>query len=96
MVARATGLSRPTIMAGLRELQLPAKQRALYEARVRRPGGERRPLTETDPGLLAALEALSPPEWPPSAAYRGPCCYTSRNSGSGVRPWPEIVRGPCY
>ena len=28
LVARATGLSRPTIIAGLRELQLPAPQRA--------------------------------------------------------------------
>lgn len=38
LVARATGLSRPTIIAGLRELQLPAKARAAAAERIRRPG----------------------------------------------------------
>src|SRR3954463_2037897 len=61
LVARATGLSRPTITAGLRELEQPAPQRAAEAARVRRPGGGRKPLTATDPGLLAALEALLEP-----------------------------------
>jgi hypothetical protein len=61
LVARATGLSRPTIMAGLRELQLPSAQRAVEGARVRRPGGGRRAIAESDPGLLAALEALVEP-----------------------------------
>ena len=60
-VARATALSRTTIAAGLRELDLPARQRAAEAARVRRPGGGRRPLTETDRGLMAALEALIEP-----------------------------------
>jgi hypothetical protein len=36
VVARATGLSRPTILAGLRELQWPAAQRAAA-ADVRSP-----------------------------------------------------------
>ena len=80
MVARATGLSRPTIMAGLQELGLPAKERALYEARVRRPGGGRRPLTETDPGLLAALEALIEPvpRGDPQSPLRWTCKSTAR------------------
>jgi hypothetical protein len=60
-VARATGLSRTTITAGRDELALPAKRRAAEATRVRHPGGGRRPLTETDPGLLAALEALIEP-----------------------------------
>jgi hypothetical protein len=55
MVARATGLLRPAILAGLRELGLPAKDRVGYEARVRCPGGGRRALVETDSGLLTAL-----------------------------------------
>ncbi|MEK7329722.1 MAG: ISAzo13 family transposase, partial [Candidatus Eisenbacteria bacterium] len=37
-VAQATGMSRVTITAGLRELRQPAKQRALEATRVRRPG----------------------------------------------------------
>ncbi len=60
-VARATGLSRTTITAGFRELELPAGQRAVEGMRVRRPGGGRKALAETDSGLLAALEALIEP-----------------------------------
>jgi len=61
LVARATGLSRPTITAGMRELDLPAKQRTSGAARVRRPGGGRKRLVDTDSHLLAALEALIDP-----------------------------------
>jgi hypothetical protein len=60
-VARATGLSRTTVTVGADELTLPAKQRAAEATRVRRAGAGRRPLAETDPGLLAALEALIEP-----------------------------------
>ncbi len=60
-VSRATGLSRTTVVAGLAELDLPAGRRSAEAARVRRPGGGRRPLTEADPGLLAALESLVGP-----------------------------------
>jgi len=60
-VAQATGLSRTTITVGTGELAQPAKRRALEGMRVRRPGGGRRPLAETDPDLLAALEALIEP-----------------------------------
>ena len=61
LVARATGLSRPTIMVGLRELELSSKSRALAAARVRRPGGGRRTSAQSDPGLLEALERLIEP-----------------------------------
>src|SRR5690242_876630 len=60
-VSRATGLSRTTIAAGLVELDLSPYRRACEAARVRRPGGGRRPLTEIDPELLSALEALIEP-----------------------------------
>jgi len=60
-VAVATGLSRTTITAGLGELDLPPKQRASEALRVRRPGGGRRPLTQTDSELLTALESLIEP-----------------------------------
>jgi hypothetical protein len=60
-VARATGLSRATITAGLAELDMPAAERGREAGRVRRPGGGRRPLAETDPGLVAALDALVEP-----------------------------------
>jgi len=61
VVAQATGLSRTTVTAGLRELDLPARQRAAEAGRVRRSGGGRRLLTQTDGGLLAALEGLIEP-----------------------------------
>ena len=61
LVARATGMSRTTITAGLRELAQPARKRAAQAGRIRRPGGGRRPLAQTDSGLRAALEALIEP-----------------------------------
>jgi len=60
-VAQATGMSRTTITTGLRELTLPEQERLTEASRVRRRGGGRKSLTETDPGLLAALEALVEP-----------------------------------
>jgi len=79
-VAQATHLSRTTITAGLRELELPAGQRAVEGTRVRRPGGGRKALAETDPGLLAALEALIEPttRGDPESPLRWTCKSTRR------------------
>src|SRR5512147_579236 len=60
-VAEATGLSRITIRAGLDELQATPSGESNIPGRIRRPGGGRKPLTEHDPKLLAALEALVDP-----------------------------------
>jgi Rhodopirellula transposase DDE domain len=80
LVARATGLSRPTIMVGLRELDQPISQRAVQADRVRRPGGGRRPLTRTTPALLPALEALVEPvtRGDPESPLRWTCKSTRR------------------
>lgn len=59
-VARVTGLSRTTIYVGLAELKQKTPL-ALASGRARRPGGGRKPLTEKDPGLLAALDGLVEP-----------------------------------
>ncbi len=56
-VAAAAGVSSPTVTRGLAEVRAGATG----EGRVRKPGGGRKSLTETDPGLLAALEALVDP-----------------------------------
>ena len=58
-VARATGIAENTIRAGLRELE---SGHALEATRVRRAGGGRKPITETDPTLLCDLERLVDPE----------------------------------
>jgi hypothetical protein len=62
-VAEATGLSRGTIRAGLRELdtQAPADEGRPPTGRLRRPGGGRKPLVDHDPDLLRDLEALVDP-----------------------------------
>ena len=54
-VARATGISENTIRAGLRELR---SGQTLERGRVRRAGGGRKPITESDPTLLSDLERL--------------------------------------
>lgn len=69
LVARATGLARSTIYEGERDLREAAPPDAMAAApdrgprlrRVRRPGGGRKPLTERDPELVTALEALVDP-----------------------------------
>ncbi len=80
-VANATGLSRTTITAGLRELHAdtPANE-SKSPARVRRTGGGRKRLTETDPGLLAALESLVEPttRGDPESPLRWTCKSTRR------------------
>ncbi len=57
-VARATGVSRPTVHKALQELGQPGES----GGRVRRPGGGRKSLRERDPALVAALEALVDPD----------------------------------
>jgi DDE family transposase len=50
-----TGMSRPTILKGVRELQ---QRKELPRERVRQLGGGRKRLEEADPGLAAALERI--------------------------------------
>jgi hypothetical protein len=59
LVSKATGLSRNTVKAGLREIQsdIGAGERQ----RVRRPGGGRKRLTHSYPKLMADLEVLVDP-----------------------------------
>jgi hypothetical protein len=80
-VATATGLSRTTVTAGLHELRHRAEQPgAPAPARVRRPGGGPKRLTQTDPGLLPALEALVDPvtRGDPESPLRWTCKSTRR------------------
>jgi Rhodopirellula transposase DDE domain len=76
-VAQATRISRNTISAGLRELQALT---SLAPDRIRCPGAGRKPLTQTDPGLQAALEALVEPatRGDPQSPLRWTCKSTRR------------------
>ncbi len=58
MVARASGLSEPTVRAGMREIGEPD---VVPLDRIRRPGAGRKPLIEKDPTLLADLDGLIDP-----------------------------------
>jgi len=61
-VARATGLARDTIRVGLRELEYRQEHpNEPLGPRVRQPGGGRKPLTESDPTIVSALEGLVEP-----------------------------------
>ncbi len=58
-VMRVTGLARSTIGRGLRELR---GERTIISDRVRRPGGGRKLLIETDASLLDDLRSLVEPD----------------------------------
>ena len=69
-VAEATGMSRTTIQAGIKELdRLPEDE----PERLRSPGGGRKPLTAHDPDLLAALERQVGTRGDPSGPLRWTC-----------------------
>jgi hypothetical protein len=58
-VVRATGISKNTVVRGIAEVREGAR---LDAGRVRRAGAGRPRLTESDSGVVAALEALVDPE----------------------------------
>ena len=72
-VAQATGMSRTTIHTGLKELD-----EEVVAKKIRRAGAGRKPLTDTDPGILLSLKKLIDP------ATRGdpesPLCWTSKST----------------
>ncbi len=95
LVAAATGMSRMRIAAGLAELQRlavvppvepPARQR------IRRPGGGRKSLRETDPTLLADLEAMVDPvtRGDPQSPLRWTCKSTTKLAAALVEQGHRI------
>lgn len=75
-VARASGMDEETIRRGVRELESGER---LEPGRVRRPGGGRKALTQTDPTLLIDLERLVDPD------SRGDPCRPLRWTARSVR-----------
>jgi DNA-binding transcriptional ArsR family regulator len=57
-VAEATGMSRSTVTAAVKEL----KAGLVVTNRVRRPGGGAKSITQMQPGIVAALKALVAPD----------------------------------
>ena len=74
-----SGLSKPTILKGIKELRSKRKLQ-LEPGRVRRPGGGRKPLEEHDPEILRRLEQvmeestagdpMSPLKWSSKSSYQ--------------------------
>ena len=79
-VANATGISRTTILAGVRELRAQRTGDALPSPGIRRPGAGRKLVVETDPGLWDALDALVDPmtRGHPETPLRWTCKSTRR------------------
>jgi hypothetical protein len=75
-MARISGLSRPTVYAGVRQLDDPPDPRG----RVRDPGGGPKRLTKRQPGLLEALDKLVDPDTrgDPESPLRWTCKSTRR------------------
>jgi hypothetical protein len=87
-VAKATGLARDTIRAGLRELKhRQAHPEEAVSARLRQPGGGRKSLATSDPELLAVLESLVEPltRGDPESPLRWTCKSTRSLSGELTR-----------
>ncbi len=75
----ASGMSRSTVIAGMKEVAAGPEP----TGRVRGPGGGAKPLTETQPGLLEALDELVDPETrgDPMSLLR----WTSKSTGKLAR-----------
>lgn len=83
LVARASGLSRTTIYAGLSDLDQTAATPLIppkTAGRIRQPGGGRKRLTESNPDLLQDLDKLVDPitRGDPESPLRWTCKSTTR------------------
>lgn len=82
LVAEATGLSRPTVAAGIAEVTALGSdpESVLDSACIRQPGAGRKPLTDIDPTLLADLDQLVHPttRGDPESPLRWTCKSTTK------------------
>jgi hypothetical protein len=80
-VVAATGLSHNTVDRGIRELA--GRWRPVPTDGIRRKGGGRKPITESDPSIVRALELLVEPatRGDPESPLRWTCKSTPRLAG---------------
>src|SRR5215510_4561662 len=91
LLTKVTGLARSTLYRGQQELTQRSDRAAPGAPRVRAPGGGRKPLTDHQPLLPQALEALVEPtsRGDPQSPRRWPCksvgCLAAELQGQGYR-----------
>jgi len=95
LVAAATGVTRLRIATGLAELRrlaLAPPEAPPAQQRIRRPGGGRKLLRETDPTLLADLEAMVDPvtRGDPQTPLRWTCKSTTKLAAALVEQGHRI------
>ena len=73
---QATGMSRPTILKGIRELR--AKKALPTGERLRRPGGGRKHLEALDPGWERALDQIL--DGNTAGDPMSPLCWTNKST----------------
>jgi hypothetical protein len=108
-VARATGMSRTTIRAGIRELREREREgtgAGPRAARVRRAGGGGKPLTQTDPAIVRALDELvgpvtrgdptSPLRWTLKSTRRLAAELTGRGHPVSARTVAALLKASGY
>jgi Rhodopirellula transposase DDE domain len=106
VVARATGISRSTIHAGIKELIEREKTGVAPTARIRRPGGGGKPLVQTDPTIVEALEELvephtrgdpvSPLRWTLKSTSKLAAELTSRDHPISARKVAALLKDADY
>ena len=93
-VSRATGLSRNTVDAGIREIGVREKQRGrvVVSARIRREGGGRKPIAEADPAISGMLDDLVEPltRGDPQSPLRW-TCRSTRNLAEELQRRGHVV-----
>ncbi len=85
-ISRISGVSRSMISAGIREIRSGDPDLLALDAPQRRKGAGRKPLTQTQPGILEALESLL------SGDPEGPLRWTSRS----LRSLAEELQGKGF
>ncbi len=102
VVAKAAGVSRTTVYAGLAEIEAAAKPASkrnkvatlvMPAKRIRAPGGGRKKLIEIDESLLAELDALVEPSsrGDPMSALRWTCKSTTRLAEELTRQGHPVI-----
>ena len=93
-VSLATGLSRNTVDVGIREIRARKKQKncVVVSHRIRRVGGGRKPIMESDPAISGVLDGLVEPltRGDPESPLRW-TCRSTRNLAEELQRQGHVV-----